>query len=225
MTFDLNHFKCQGLHLNALHRYYEVRYQGFPDYGYYIFMSPSKLMRCGSLSGHPATLIFIVNFATAADVSFTLHAKINDHGAKIIRTTVTASLKVGMPSIDREHQELFADLDRLVRNPEGLPEPEHVSEMFSRLNRQLINHFESEEIAIKKTAMPPDEIAEHIEAHSRIVENLLQMSQSLDGGKVFDRGIIVGSVISWVVDHLLEYDTNISQYVTAKRVVRDTETA
>jgi hemerythrin len=182
-------------------------------------------MRCGSLSGHPATLIFIVNFATAADVSFTLHAKINDHGAKIIRTTVTASLKVGMPSIDREHQELFADLDRLVRNPEGLPEPEHVSEMFSRLNRQLINHFESEEIAIKKTAMPPDEIAEHIEAHSRIVENLLQMSQSLDGGKVFDRGIIVGSVISWVVDHLLEYDTNISQYVTAKRVVRDTETA
>lgn len=132
-----------------------------------------------------------------------------------VRNVVPSDLSlllIGIPSIDREHKLLLENMDLLVGNPHAHEPSEHITESLSRLTRQLIDHFTSEEAAMRDIGMPELNIAKHVDAHVEIVEQITRLSIELMQRKAVDTDQVVVAVRGWVVDHLLDYDLEICQH-------------
>jgi hemerythrin-like metal-binding protein len=122
-------------------------------------------------------------------------------------------LRTGILSIDQEHLELLTLLGKLTE-PQTRLETALFSQIANQLGTLIPKHFESEEDFFRSCGMPSDEVAAHVQAHNRILE---QFSQ-LDFDAMADKELVqseVGMMIrGWIVDHLYEYDVQIRQYVT-----------
>lgn len=121
-------------------------------------------------------------------------------------------LLIGVRSIDREHQALVMSLDCLIGNPRGTPEAEHVTDILSLLNRQIIEHFESEENVMKSLGVPADEMALHMEAHNLIIEQFSHLHLDLMHGRGIGMDVIIPMIKQWIFDHLAVHDMKIRQY-------------
>jgi hemerythrin-like metal-binding protein len=132
------------------------------------------------------------------------------------RFDIDRSMKTGVASIDREHEALFAQLDRLLENPQAHPESEPFADVLSHLGPQISAHFDSEERILKSCGMPAHEVAEHVDAHTGILEQYAQMNCDLMEGKALARTEALRMVESWIVDHLRQFDCRISEYLTAR---------
>ncbi len=123
------------------------------------------------------------------------------------------ALWIGVPSIDREHDELVAQLDSLTSNPHARPDGEVFSRILGRLGEQISAHFESEEGVLRSIGMPADEILEHVLAHDKILEEYTQLNIDLMQGEVLVRSDVLAAVRSWIIGHILTHDIKIRQYL------------
>ncbi len=133
--------------------------------------------------------------------------------APIFRVDIDPSLLTGVHSIDREHYALIVQLNRLLDNPLAGPASESFAEILSLLGPQISSHFDSEEDVLRSCGMPADEVAEHVEAHTEILEQYAQMNCDLMEGKPLTRSAALREVKSWIVDHLRNYDSRIKLYL------------
>jgi hemerythrin len=132
------------------------------------------------------------------------------------RIDVDPSMLVGVHSIDREHSALLSQLNRLLENPLAEPASESFAEVLSLLGPQISSHFDNEEIVLKSCGMPAAEVAEHIEAHTCILEQYAQMNCDLMEGKTLARSEALREVKGWIIDHLRRYDSRIKLYLPAR---------
>jgi hemerythrin len=131
------------------------------------------------------------------------------------RIDVDPSMLIGVHSIDREHFALLTQLNRLIENPLADPASESFVDVLSHLGPQISAHFDSEEGVLKSCGMPAHEVAEHVEAHTAILEQYAQMNCDLMEGKTLARSEALREVKDWIVDHLQRYDSKIRKYVRA----------
>ena len=129
------------------------------------------------------------------------------------RIDVDPSMLIGVHSIDREHYALLTQLNRLIENPLAEPASESFAEVLSQLGPQISAHFDSEEGVLKSCGMPADEVAEHVEAHTEILERYAQMNCDLMEGKTLARSEALREVKGWIIDHLRRYDSRIKLYL------------
>lgn len=120
---------------------------------------------------------------------------------------------IGAASIDKEHQALFAQLDRLHGNPSAHPGTEAFLEVFSRLGRQIRAHFDSEEAILKSCGMSTDEVVEHVQAHDEILEQYARLNLDLMEGKALARPEILQMIRHWIIDHQMRHDIRITEYI------------
>jgi hemerythrin len=146
-------------------------------------------------------------------VSLTLESPTLERRAAPRHPATEFALRVGVPSIDREHVALVAQLDRLNANPDAYPGTEAFSEILSRLGRQINAHFDSEEAILRECAMPADIVLEHIRAHTDILDQYSRLNLELMNGRVFSRDEALGLIRSWIVEHVLHHDMKLSQYI------------
>lgn len=132
------------------------------------------------------------------------------------RIDVDPSMLIGVPSIDREHSALISQLNRLIENPLAEPDSESFAEILSLLGPQISSHFDDEEMVLKTCGMPAAEVAEHVEAHTEILEQYAQMNCDLMEGKPLSRSDALREVKDWIVDHLRRYDSRIKLYLPAR---------
>ena len=130
-------------------------------------------------------------------------------------TDLLPSQLIGIPSIDYEHQALIDHLDRLIRNPSNLPVHENISEILSHLMWLMLDHFQNEEKIMKALPMPAEVFARHVDAHQQIIEQMTMLSFDLTTSKPIDKAAVASMVRHWIIDHLLEHDLNIRQYIPA----------
>ncbi len=130
---------------------------------------------------------------------------------------VDTSMLIGVQSIDRQHGELITQLNRLIENPLASPSSEPFADILSHIGPQISAHFDSEESVLKSCGMPAHEVAEHVEAHTAILEQYAQMNCDLMEGKPISRTEALLAVKGWIVDHLHQYDCNIRNYVRAAK--------
>lgn len=123
------------------------------------------------------------------------------------------AIRVGLPVIDREHVALVRQLDRLNADKEAQPGSEAFSEILSRLGRQINAHFDSEEEILRTCGMPPELVLEHIQAHTEILEQYARLNLELMAGKLHSRDEALGLVRRWIVDHVLNHDVRICEYL------------
>lgn len=120
---------------------------------------------------------------------------------------------IGVPSIDREHYALITQINRLIENPLTEPASETFADVLSQIGPQIRFHFDSEEGLLKSCGMPADEVAEHVEAHTEILEQYALMNCDLMEGKPLTRSQALLQVKGWIIDHLRRYDSRIRQYL------------
>lgn len=133
--------------------------------------------------------------------------------ATSFRVEVDPSMLIGVQSIDKEHFALLTQLNRLIENPLAEPTSESFAEVLSQLGPQICAHFDSEERVIRSCGMPADEVAEHVEAHTEILEQYAQMNCDLMEGKTLARSEALREVKGWIIDHLRRYDSRIKLYL------------
>ena len=138
----------------------------------------------------------------------------SDIGQTASEQALNPDLLLGLPEIDSQHRALFAQLDRLIGKPQAHPVAEPFSEILSQLGRQIDAHFLSEESILQACDMPPEELAEHMSAHEEILEQYTRLNLDLMAGKAVGQQTILRMVRGWIVDHVLQYDSRIRQYVS-----------
>ncbi len=119
-------------------------------------------------------------------------------------------LLLGVPGIDHQHSELFHSLQHLMAV--GLNE-EALSEVLSRLTRQIHDHFASEERFMASLDMPEDLLREHELAHSRIIEGLTQIHLDTMFGLRLPVDEVIGRVAAYFEHHLVDFDLGLKAFL------------
>ena len=119
-------------------------------------------------------------------------------------------LLLGVPEIDHQHSELFHSLQHLLAV--GLNE-EALSEVLSRLTRQIHAHFASEERFMAGLNMPAAMLREHEQAHSRIVEGLTQIHLDTMLGLRLPIDEVIDRVTAYVEHHINDFDSELKAFL------------
>lgn len=106
-------------------------------------------------------------------------------------------------------------LDKLANDPSEHLESARFSEIISQLLNLMVEHFASEEVFLKTCGMPRNDVAAHVEAHHKILEQYAQLNYDRMGRKDHLLSEVSEVVKGWIVGHLLEYDIKFRPYVTA----------
>lgn len=125
---------------------------------------------------------------------------------------MNSNLTLGEPSIDRQHYELFHTFQHLMAS--GITE-EALSDILSRLTKQICYHFEAEERFMSSLNLPGKLLRDHQLAHNQIIEDLTQIHlDSMHGlGLPFEE--IISTVANCVNHHLVEFDLLLKPYIEA----------
>lgn len=122
--------------------------------------------------------------------------------------------ELGVEQIDRQHQELFARVDRLEA---ALRAGEHkrVVELLDFLGSYVVEHFGCEERTMKETGYPF--FAIHKGVHDRFLELLLQIkAEYLQTGETAWLAIKVHKVmVAWLHTHILGMDQQLGRFLSA----------
>ncbi len=127
------------------------------------------------------------------------------------------AIRIGLPAIDRDHVALVKQLDQLNSHKEAHPGGDTFSEVLSQLGHQINAHFDSEEEILRSCGMPPELVLAHIQAHTEIIEQYTLLNLDLMAGKYCSREDALGLVRHWIVDHVLNHDVKISEYLLGKQ--------
>jgi hemerythrin-like metal-binding protein len=129
------------------------------------------------------------------------------------QSNLPPSLRIGVPSIDNEHHALMSQLDRLNRNPEAHPRSEAFLDILNQLGEQIGAHFENEEAYLRSCGMPHEKVAEHVQAHTEILDQYVRLNLDLMEGKPVTRADVLLMIKRWIVDHVVRHDLCIRRYL------------
>lgn len=123
---------------------------------------------------------------------------------------MNSALMLGVPSIDRQHYELFHTFQHLISS--GISE-EAISDILSRLTKQICYHFEAEEDFMGSLDLPGNLLHEHHLAHNQIIEDLTQIHLNSMHGLDLPFEEIISTVADCVNRHLVEFDLLLKPYI------------
>lgn len=119
---------------------------------------------------------------------------------------------IGIPSVDREHDELMTEIGRLLGPPVVGLDSEHFSEIISRIGQQLAEHFRNEEAIIDSCGLSADDALAHHRAHRDILEQYIELQLDLMARAPLDHHAVFAMIKDWIVEHLVMHDTKLRPY-------------
>ena len=130
-------------------------------------------------------------------------------------------LFTGVPSIDEEHAQLFAQFEALSTAVEASLDSAIFSEILSQLGSQINTHFHNEERLFKSFAMPEGVVSGHIQDHVAIPEQYAQLNIDLMHGKRLDHSVVLQMIKGWIIGHVVRHDLLIKDYRPMRFVLTD----
>ncbi|QQE64649.1 hemerythrin [Leptolyngbya sp. BL0902] len=123
--------------------------------------------------------------------------------------TWNESLKIGVPLIDVQHQQLFDQMDLLVDSIRNKKDFKQIKNILHFLKMYVANHFGYEEqcMHLYKCPMAGQNQLAHLYFNKRLteIEVLVDSAQSLD--HVADK--VSQELIHWFVNHVRGIDSNL----------------
>lgn len=118
------------------------------------------------------------------------------------------TLKVGVDSIDRRHEEFYALFETLknASNSDFL-------EAFDAVILHTKGHFAEEEADMEKIVYPNK--AEHIQEHKKALDEMTYFREKASSGKlVFAKAYASDRLGDWFRNHLLNMDSDLARVIT-----------
>ncbi|MCA9772379.1 MAG: hemerythrin family protein [Myxococcales bacterium] len=128
----------------------------------------------------------------------------------------TPDLAIGDGMIDRQHKELFAQVDRLVTAIREKRNIEEVREIVDFLERYVIVHFDAEERLMEQAYFP--DINSHRREHARFVEKWkgLKAIFEREGPSLAFALSLNRVVVSWLRYHIAVRDKAVGRYIAER---------
>lgn len=130
------------------------------------------------------------------------------------RVGVDPSLRIGIPAIDQEHNDLVRELDLLMSSPDIYPGSDRFSMAMSEIGRHLRLHCSNEEILMKSLGMPAVDLESMTREHHHALEEYTRVNDELMHGKLKSRTEALGLFKAWIIDHMVHHDLKIRAYVS-----------
>ncbi|MDR1216213.1 MAG: bacteriohemerythrin [Treponema sp.] len=120
---------------------------------------------------------------------------------------------VGIPAIDRQHQELL-NLTNELYNACQLGDKaarEHFRSVIHRAVEYVKFHFSAEEQIMERIKYP--EIVEHKKQHESFVKTVLENVGEFENGKLFVPNTFVRFLKDWILTHIAMSDQKYHSYI------------
>lgn len=132
----------------------------------------------------------------------------------------TEELSVGIEKIDKQHQELFNRINRLVDAIKQHRCKEEIDNTIKFLDDYAREHFADEEKYMKESSY--QELLAHRSHHARYLENLAELKKEaglprIQGGS-YDLSVMTNQiVVDWIVDHIMKLDKKFGAFIKTGR--------
>jgi hemerythrin len=136
-------------------------------------------------------------------------------GERAMQLAWDESLSVGVPEIDRQHQEIVRQLRQLGEDVLGPVTPEELLPKVERLLHCVERHFETEEVWMRARGYP--HAASHLASH-RLAQELLERAVRRCGGPGAAERVkaLLQRMVSWYLIHLRSEDLRLGRYAAAQ---------
>ena len=131
-------------------------------------------------------------------------AKKKPHNHEISPGINLASLKVGEPSIDDEHDRLLSQLHQLRRSSVAILDEQKYFNLINDIWCLLSVHFEHEEAYFKSLDMPEAEVRRHIRSHRQISRQFASLITDLTKDFTTERDQFTSKIEDWILVHLIQ---------------------
>lgn len=120
--------------------------------------------------------------------------------------TWNSSLKIGVPLIDIQHEQLFDQMDKLVDAIKKKQDPRQLSNILKFLKMYVNNHFGYEEQCMHINRCPA--AGQNTNAHQYFVMRLAEIEQQIQSAKNLDllADKITDELINWFINHIRNID-------------------
>ena len=122
-------------------------------------------------------------------------------------------IKIGDSRIDEEHQELLLHLKHIAGNPQAFNDFETFAKALTQIGFELQKHFDSEELLLRNSRMPKDELEKHLKAHEEILEQFIELNLEITEHKETLVPTALRKIESWIIGHMLSFDSRIQGYI------------
>ena len=124
---------------------------------------------------------------------------------------------VGVPEIDRQHQELFSKINDLLEACNRGEGKQVLGEVLAFLEEYVKVHFGTEEKAMIAQAYP--EYAAHRGEHKEFIENFTRLKNKFeaDGPGIWLVAQTNRVVVDWLINHITKTDTKLGAFLRAKQ--------
>jgi hemerythrin len=132
-------------------------------------------------------------------------------------TEWSPALSIGVPRIDAQHQELFAQIELLIQAAR-LRDRTRIEPMLGFLTRYAVAHFEAEEALMKESGLPEAEAQVHREAHQKFRSQLSELSAEFEerGATALVSLTLHNWVAEWLRRHVGGMDQALGRWLRAR---------
>ncbi|MCX7150021.1 MAG: hypothetical protein NTY05_11535 [Rhodocyclales bacterium] len=123
------------------------------------------------------------------------------------------SMQIGIKLIDEQHSELLKWIEKLNGQPTAEITSKSVADSISAVQRLETLHFETEEIFMQRIGLPPEQMAEHVAAHGRLLDQLAQVELDARNGICNTAAEAHRAIKDQVLCHIVQYDVPLSRHI------------
>ena len=128
----------------------------------------------------------------------------------------TSDYRIGIETLDRDHEQLFAHFNDLLRRLADSPSPDATRASIDELEKLFGEHFETEEALMRSVNFPG--LDAHKAKHQTFLEMLRGLKGFNPGGHAFT-DYFLRVLRNWIIYHIAVNDRELGQFIahTGKR--------
>ncbi len=127
-----------------------------------------------------------------------------------MRIEWTEDLALGIPEMDKQHQELIALINDFYNAVERGERDEGIRALFEGVDRYAVFHFSAEEAFLEQIGYP--ELAPHRETHAMFRREYLTAMERHEAGDRKAVRDLVAFLFSWLYTHIQKTDKRYSAF-------------
>ena len=122
--------------------------------------------------------------------------------------------RIGIPSIDHEHEELIALINALHDGLSGDATPEEISRFLGEVDAQIAAHFALEEWTMRELGY--DQYEDHKADHERLLEQIRDIADAFEAGVYLDYSSLLAEHLkTWFSEHFRTRDARLHRFAAA----------
>lgn len=114
---------------------------------------------------------------------------------------------VGVPAVDEEHRELIDLINTLYDNMRADERQPDVMEFLGEIYARIASHFALEELLMRRHAY--DEYRDHKRDHERLLEEIRDIMDDYEDGKLLDDDELARRLDAWFSVHFRTRDARL----------------